>query len=98
MKRTNQSTESRSPQKEIEYVFKKMKHSVNLSLPSRPETSHTHTHTYTHPPPNIFLLSLLQLRRIAMSALMHPGTECKQHGTTLGTAIIKYFKRQNRVK
>lgn len=30
--------------------------------------------------------------------LMHPGTECKQHGTTLETAIIKYFKRQSRVK
>lgn len=47
MKRTNQSDESRSPQMEIVYVFKKMKYSVNLSLssPSRPGTSHTHTHT-----------------------------------------------------
>lgn len=33
------------PKWKLSMSLKKMKHSVNLSLPSRPETSHTHTHT-----------------------------------------------------
>lgn len=50
-------------------------------------------------PPASFLPPLEQFNENAVSVgLMHPGTECKQHGTTLETAIIKYFKRQSRVK
>lgn len=46
-----------------------------------------------------FFPPLEQFKGNAMSVgLMHPGTECKQRGTTLETAIIKYFKRQSRVK
>lgn len=49
--------------------------------------------------PRMFLPPLEQFKENAMSmGLMYPGTECKQHGTTLETAIIKYFKRQSRVK
>lgn len=49
--------------------------------------------------PAYVLTPLLQFKGNAVSVfLMHPGTECKQHGTTLETAIIKYVKRQSRVK
>lgn len=49
--------------------------------------------------PACVLPPLQQFKGNAVSVfLMYPGTECKQHGTTLETAIIKYFKRQSRVK
>lgn len=49
--------------------------------------------------PACFLPPLEQFKGNAVSVgLMYPGTECKQRGTTLETAIIKYFKRQSRVK
>lgn len=67
---------------------------INLSLlpPSRPGT------TYTHTLPEIFCFPYTtQLGKIATSALQsHRGTEhWLTYGTTLGTAIIKYFKSQN---